>query len=212
MTAPHPTCLVLSEGREDSLVQAKLAEESGLTEGLTFEDYGGNTKLRDYLKNLKARAEFASGSFYRVLLTRDANGDYNAAWKSLSDAAKVCLGVELSDPGEWIQVPNGPEMAAWVIPGPGGTGMIESLCMSAAEATDPKPFECVNSFVECLEKLHGATPHEKVRFAVWTIAAQKKDARKRLSLERAIDHLPIDWGSKGFDPLRDVLRDAVKAQ
>jgi hypothetical protein len=59
--------------------------------------------------------------------------------------------------------------------------------------------------MSCLTAVHGEEAHEKTRFAIWTIAAQGAGAQKRLSLERAISNLPIDWDDVAYTPLRDSL-------
>lgn len=96
-----------------------------------------------------------------------------------------------------------------MIPSPGKTGMIETLCLEAARTKSPSDFDCLDPLMACLENLRGEKPHEKVRFAIWTIIAQGTGAKKRLSLERAIDHLPLDWGDEAFVPLRDLLIDVT---
>ena len=56
---PHtPIPLVLCEGKEDLLVMETLAKQVGLEGKLVFEDYEGESNLRKYLINLKARPAF----------------------------------------------------------------------------------------------------------------------------------------------------------
>jgi len=66
-------------------------------------------------------------------------------------------------------------------------------------------FECLDPFVDCLGKLHEGTPHEKVRFALWTIIAQGRGAQDRLSLERAINRIPFNWDDGSFAGLKELL-------
>lgn len=110
-------------------------------------------------------------------------------------------------PGTWTPTGDGPGIAAWIIPGNGRPGMIETLCLESARAKAPEVFTCLDSFVTCLTGIHGEAPHEKARFALWTIAAQGAGAKDRLSLQYAIPNLPIDWEDAAFLPLRDLLVD-----
>lgn len=197
---------VLCEGKEDRLVMQALAEHAGLGGRLQFEDYRGRDRLRDELRNLKVRPEYTSGALRRLLVTRDANGDPAGAWTSVASAVAEVLRAQVTQPGEWVQIPDGPELTAWVVPGPGRAGMIETLCLQAGRERDATDFECLDGFVECLETRHRGPVHEKVRFAIWTIVSQGEGAKDRLSMDRAIRRLPMDWSSPIFDELRAQLR------
>jgi len=79
------------------------------------------------------------------------------------------------------------------------------LCLNASRSKSPELFDCLDPFVDCLGKLNQGTPHEKVRFALWTIIAQGPGAKDRLSLERALSRLPLDWADEVFASLRTLL-------
>ena len=211
MNQPPAPGLVLCEGKEDMLVIERLARESGIAaETISFESYDGESKLPAFLAALKAEGRFASGELKRILITRDADNNPDGKWASLSSAVKTAFGLTVSAPGEWQQSPEGLNIAAWLIPGGGSTGMIETLCMSAARGNAKDVFPCLDSFQACLEVLRkGKKLHEKERFAFWTICGQDSDPRKRLSLERAIDHLEIDWNHQAFDALRAILQESA---
>ncbi len=87
--------------------------------------------------------------------------------------------------------------------------LIETLCMSSARDTRPEVFGCLDSFVECLQFYRGAEVHPKEVFAYWTICAQDRDPRKRLSLERALSHLPFNWDHPVFEGLSGMLRETA---
>ena len=205
MTPHKPIPLVLCEGKEDRLVMEALARHVGLKGKLAFQDYGGESKLRAYLATLKVSPEFRRGEFSRILVTRDADADFAQAWASLKGSIQAVFSSEPATPRAWISAGNGSQISAWVIPGPDKAGMIETLCLEAARTKSPSDFGCLDPLMACLENLQGEKPHEKVRFAIWTIIAQGTGAKKRLSLERAIDHLPLDWGDEAFTPLRELL-------
>lgn len=205
MKAHMPKPLVLCEGKEDLLVIQALASHVGLGDKLTFQQYGGKDKLRANLHQLKASPEYARGEYSQILITRDADSDFTSSWQALKDSIAEVFSCEPTTPGEWVKHEAEPEIAAWIIPGPGKTGMIETLCLESSRAKAPEVFKCLDSFVACLAEIHGSESHEKTRFALWTIAAQGAGAQKRLSLERAIPNLPIDWDDATFAPLRDLL-------
>lgn len=205
MTPHQAIPLVLCEGKEDRLVMEMLARHAGLEGKLAFQDYGGESKLRAYLATLKVSPEFARGEYSRILVTRDADANFSRAWTSISDAIKAVFSQAPASPGEWIAPEVGAQISAWVIPGAGKTGMIETLCLDASRSKSPELFTCLDPFVACLGKLHEVIPHEKVRFALWTIIAQGAGAKDRLSLDRALAKLPLDWGDETFAPLRRLL-------
>lgn len=202
--------LVLCEGKEDRLVMQALAEHAGLGEMIDFEDYGGEAKLRDFLRTLIVRPDYVRGVFSNLLVTRDADQSHQSAWDSLRDSIQTILSVDLPEPGAWHANDQKIEISAWVIPGSRQPGMIESLCLVAARSDFTRELECLEKFSDCLQECGSAAPHEKVRFAIWTMIAQGSAARDRLSLERAIQHLTLNWDHEAFRPLTEVLRGMAK--
>ena len=203
---PHtPKPLVLCEGKEDKLVIETLAEHAGLTGKLAFDDYGGKDNLRNYLKLLKARPEYVRGEYSKVLVTRDADSDFPSAWDAAKGSIQDVFSIAPGSPGAWVRIDDRPEIAAWIIPGPGQSGMIETLCVESSRSKIPDLLTCLDSFVACLNSNHGKPIHEKARFAIWTIAASGPVIKDRLSMERAIPQLPIDWNDQVFDSLRSIL-------
>jgi len=89
--------------------------------------------------------------------------------------------------------------------------MIESLVLDFAEEECPHVFRCLDQFMDCVGEVRGERPHEKVRFAVWTMVGQGGSGHRRLSLERALPRLRLDPGAGSFAPLVAVLREAVES-
>lgn len=205
MKDPVKKPLVLCEGKEDRLVMEELARRAGLEGRLDFEAYGGKDKLRNYLNLLKVRPGYASGEHPRVLVTRDADDNFDHSWQALSSSISAELACAIEQPGQWCKAADGTEIAAWIVPGIGQTGMIETMCVNSSEAKAPEVFACLGSFLDCLKGVHGCVIHEKARFALWTIAAQGAEAKDRMSLKYAIPYLPIDWDAQSFKPLKDLL-------
>lgn len=201
--APMP--LILCEGKEDKLVMEALAKHLGLEGRIHIESYGGKDSLKSQLITLKARPAYARGEISKVLVTRDADANFDSAWAAIKGAIASVFSCELPQSGHWQTIEGGPDIAAWVIPGPQMSGMIETLCMESARANSLAVFSCLDSFVNCLATVHGEQPHEKARFALWTIAAQGNQAKDRLSVEFAIPNLPINWDDEVFSSLKELM-------
>jgi hypothetical protein len=201
----------LCEGKEDRLVIEALAKHAGLAGRLAISHCDGESLLRSSLSNLKVRSDFRRGEINRVLVTRDADTDFNGAWAAVRDSVRSAFAAELAAPGEWVDTTDRVPIAGWIIPGPGQQGMIETLCLDASRGSAAKVFECLDPLMRCLEGIHGERPPEKVRFAVWTIIAQGTGVKKRLSLERALEHLPLDWDAEAFVSLKEILIGLVRS-
>ena len=201
--------LVLCEGKEDMLILKEVANAAGLGEKLRFDQYEGSGKLLPFLANLKVSPEYARGEYSRILLTCDADNDCDQAWKILTQAISKTFSCELQEPLARAEQENSPALSAAVISGPDKTGMIETLCMDSSRKQTEELFKCLDPLMDCLTSSQGTKPHEKVRFAIWTIIAQGNEARKRLSVERAISHIPINWNCTTFAPLVTILKSVI---
>lgn len=198
--------LVLCEGKDDRIVLETLAGHLGLASRLTFESYDGRDNLRDYLRNLKSRPEFTRGRIRAVLVTRDADQDYQAAWRSVVGAVLDFLSVTLKNPGETAKDSDGRSVVAWVLPGLEQNGMLETMLLEAERERNIELFECLDAFVACHARVKGTSLHEKARFHLWTIAAQNPGAQDRLRIENALQLLPPNWDAPQFRPVVDLLR------
>jgi hypothetical protein len=209
MTAPSPIHLVLCEGADDQRVMEGLAAHAGIADKLKFRDYAESGTLRSFLATLAKSPDFTRGEIASILVTRDADDDYETCWQSVRDAVRAAFEVDLSAPGEWQTMTTGPKVAAWINPAPGRKGMLESLFLEAAKHTHAEIFPCIENFVQCIETARGATLHEKSRFYIWSIVAQGPGPKDRLSLDRAMKHLPPDWDAEAFAGLRSMLAGAA---
>ena len=205
MSTRTPRPLVLCEGKDDTLVLRSLAEHHGLTH-LEFRDYQGETKLAEFLSTLQATPEIARRAISKILVTRDADSDASAAWRSVASSIESVFGVKVSAPGEWASGRHGIPISAWIIPGAGKAGMIESLCLEAGGAAKPELKACLDTFSDCVQRQSGERLHEKAKFGIWTIIAQGPGSQKRLSLERAITYLDMPWEHQVFEDLALLLR------
>lgn len=206
MRAHTPKTLVLCEGKADRLVMESLAAHAGLGQHLVFESYDGGSKLRANLANLAVSPEFTRREYRKILVTCDADDNYDAAFTSVKTAIQQVFAQTIEKPGDWVDLNSSTKISAWIIPGPNRTGMIETLCLDAARALNPDQFTCLDSFINCLETQWGKRPHEKVRFFVWTIIAQGALAQDRLSPEYAVKNLDLNWDDSAYDGLKELFR------
>lgn len=189
-----------------------LAAHAGIADKIHFRVYAEDGKLRSYLGTLAKSPEFTRGEISSILVTRDADDDFEANWQSVRDAVLSAFNVDLPAPGEWRTVAYGPRIAAWINPGPGRTGMLETILLEAARHTHAEIFPCIEDFVQCIESARGDKLHEKSRFYIWSIVAQGPGPKDRLNLERALRHLPPDWDAEAFAGLRAMLEGAASAE
>ena len=199
--------LVFGEGKEDLAVMQKVASAAQIS-GLEYKEYRGKDKLKSFLKVERKAPDYTSGRIQRILITRDADENWQAAWDAARNAVQSIFEVEVSAPGQWQQIENGPQIAVWIAPGSNQEGMIETLCLEAAKNSDADTFDCLETYTDCLQSKHGIELHEKERFEIWTIAAQGPAmGRKRLPFAEAITRkqLPIDWSNSAFTEIKDLL-------
>lgn len=201
--------VVLCEGKDDKQVLECLLADMEINH-VEVMKYSGKDKLREALELLRKRPEFTRGEYNRILITRDADEDWDSAWTSMRDSIQNVFKIRLIDANEWISINEDTELAAWVFPGRSQKGMIETLCLDVARQTNPGAFECLDQYAQCLEQKHQATLHEKARFEIWSIAAQTFDApRRRISMDRVLQRLPFDWKNEKFQETREVLKSLI---
>jgi 5S rRNA maturation endonuclease (ribonuclease M5) len=209
MPGPDISAIVLCEGRDDKQVLECLLTDMEINHVGVLK-YSGKDKLREALKLLRKSPEFTRGEYKRILVTRDADEDWDSAWTSMRDTIQQVFSIQLNDANEWVSLNEDSEIAAWVFPGRGRGGMIETLCLDVARQMNPEAFECLDQYADCLQQKHQATLHEKARFEIWSIAAQTFDApRRRISMDLVIKRLPFDWKHEKFSEIREVLKTLI---
>jgi hypothetical protein len=209
MKAKQGIHLVICEGKDDQLVMEALATHAGIREQLEFHGFAEKGTLKGYLRALAKSPDFTRGAIDSILVTQDADENFQARWESVRDAVSSAFGLGLSCPGVWERPEGGPKIAAWINPGSGSKGMLETMLLDAARETHSEIFPCIDNFVDCINRVSGNRLHEKSRFYIWTIVAQGAGPQDRLSLKRALEHLPPNWDAEAFSGLRGVLEAAL---
>lgn len=190
--------IVLCEGKDEVDVFNGLCSQAGIA-GITVEDYGGRGKLESFLEDFIVRPEFTRQEIVSLAITMDADDDGDAAWRKLENAVRNCFGVELSAPG--IFAGELPRIAAFVIAGGDGKGMLETVCLEAV--CDRPEYACLEEYFRCLaEKTETKTHHPKQRFHAWLASQTKELYRTGEAARREF----VPYESPAFDRLREFLR------
>lgn len=178
--------LLLGEGREEEKIFGEMLRVCGLTDVQVL-NYGGKSKLQDFLQAVKGATGFAG---VRVLaVTCDADNDHASAVQQLKNA--------IARAG----FPPGLRVKIFVIPAPGRPGMLEDLFLDALK--ESPVHRCINLFMECI-KAAGATPQPeaKARIHAWLATRDRPDLR----LGDAVQGGAVDLNHPAFAGFLNFLR------
>lgn len=162
----------------------------------------GKDNIRGFLGSLRRTPGF------RKLVTslgilRDADDDPKAAFQSVRDALAAA---ELPFPDQPSRVAAGPpRVAVMIIPGGGGTGALEDLCLRAVYH-DPL-MRCVEQYIDCLNAA-GSRPGGPSKARVQAFLASRPRAGLRLG--EAAEAGYWNFQSEVYDQLRGFLRSLVE--
>lgn len=182
------SAIVLCEGKEDKQVLECLLADMGIDQ-VEVRKYEGKDNLRQALKLLIKSPEFTRGQYTRILVTRDADEDWDSAWASMRDTIQNVFKIQLNDAIEWVPINEDTQITAWVFPGHGQKGMIETLCLDVARQTNPEAFECLDQYTDCLQQKYQArlltvyftAPKAAKTEFLWRISVWGKPTRRRRS-------------------------------
>ena len=154
---------LLVEGKDQKNFFEKMLSTIGKRDSVEVHDFGGVTDLKEFL----AAFVHCSG-FDRVQslgVVRDAEKTVDRAFDSVRgglDAADLPVPVAI---GESASRAGSPTVAVFILGGDGG--MLETL-LNRTVAEEPEQ-ECVDLFLECVERVRGAPIHrpEKARSHAW---------------------------------------------
>lgn len=194
---------LLVEGRVPEMFFREMIAAYGLAqevEARTFGDIGKNN-LQLYIEMFSQKAAFKE-RVKRVGIIRDAEASSaNAAFQCVQAALG---GANLPIPKELCKLEGDSlSLGIFILPNCQDSGMLETLCLSAAsevEGARPTPvLRCVDEFFGCLN----GNPKNptKARFAAYALACDVIDPQ----LGRAAQKGAIPWHAKVFDPLKAFL-------
>jgi hypothetical protein len=189
--------LLLGEGKDEVRFFNALLAYLDISD-IQVTDYGGKTKLRDYLEALARTPGFAS--LVSLALTRDADANATAAFASARSALK---NVELSEPTSHGQLAGtNPKVGVWILPDGNSPGMLEDLCMASVQAD--LAVSCVDEYFRCVEERAGRQPNHaaKARLHVWLASQIEPDKRLGEAAEKG--YWP--WTAPEFQRLIQFLQ------
>lgn len=193
--------LLLVEGKDEvRFFNALLAHPILNIADIQVADYGGKTRLKDYLEALAQTPVAGFTNLVSLMVTRDADTDATAAFASVCGALS---NVGLAVPGSHGQFTGAnPRIGVWIVPDGGRPGMLEDLCMASVETDLALP--CVDEYFQCVQLRAGRQPNNfaKARLHVWLASQDEPD--KRLGEAAEADYWP--WTAPAFQPLIDFLR------
>jgi hypothetical protein len=189
---------VFCEGGDDLAVAVGVAGSIGLTD-IRVEPFLGKSKLRDFLKDVQTRPEFAQNKVAAIGVIRDADDDGGAAFQSVRDAL-VANGFKAPDKNGGFAA-NGIKVGVLIVGPRGGKGMVEDLCLNSV--SNLPEFPCVDEYFQCITQKSGRKDFSsKAKVRVWMASHVDYE----LYVGKAAEKGYWDWESPVFDSLKKFLR------
>jgi hypothetical protein len=191
--------LLLGEGKDEVRFFNALLARLSITD-IQVVDYGGKTRLKDYLEALAQPPVSGFAGLVSLAVTLDADTDAAAAFASVC-AALANAG--LSVPGvHSLFAGTNPRVGVWILPDGGTPGMLEDLCMASVQTDLALP--CVDEYFQCVLRRAARQPNNvaKARLHVWLASQVEPDKRLGEASERG--YWP--WDAPAFQPLISFLQ------
>jgi len=189
---------VFCEGVDDVAVITGVAGSIGMS-NLRIEPFLGKDKLRNFLRDIQTRPEFAQNRVEAVGIIRDADADGSAAFQSVHDGL-LANGFKAPDQNGGFAV-NGIKIGVLIIGPKNGKGMVEDLCLNSV--SDRPEFPCVEDYFRCIaEKSDRKNFSSKAKIRVWM--ASHSDYELYVGGAASEGYWP--WESPSFDSMKEFLR------
>jgi hypothetical protein len=188
--AIEKTRILLGEGVEEELFFGALLKHLGIP-GVQVENYGGKSKLGDYLKALSLRTGFSQ--VQKVGITRDADEDPAGAAASVTKL--------IAEAG----FPDGVTVTSMILPDNLSAGALENLFLRTISG---KAIEaCIEDYVTCaaraLGRGHTTTANmAKARIHTWLAAQEEPDLRLGIAAQKGL----VEFDSPAFESLKLFLK------
>ena len=189
--------LLAVEGRGPKVFFEHYLHRLGIVD-VQVEDFGGTSMFRPFIR----AATLLPGFMERVVsfaVIRDAETDAQAAFQSVGDALRAAGLAVPSAPD--VAAGDRPRVHAFILPGEGREGMIETLCLQSVEA-DPC-MSCVEEFFRCIENSGHILPPNltKARTHAFLATRPKPD----LPMWTAAQKDYWNWSHAAFNSLTTFL-------
>jgi hypothetical protein len=192
--------LLLGEGKEEvRFFNALLTDKLHITD-IQVVDYGGKTRLKDYLEALAQPPVPGFAGLVSLAVTRDADTDATGAFVSVCAAL---ANASLSVPGaHGLFAGVNPRVGVWIFPDGRTLGMLEDLCMASVQTDLALP--CVDEYFQCVLRRAARQPNNmaKARLHVWLASQVEPDKRLGEAAEKG--YWP--WDASAFQSLIHFLQ------
>jgi hypothetical protein len=189
---------VFCEGGDDQAVITGVAASIGITD-LRIEPFLGKDKLRNFLRVLNTRPEFAQNKVATMAIVRDADADGAAAFQSVCDALKANDFKVPATNGEFVI--DGIQVGVLIVGPNGGRGMVKDLCLQAVSGSPE--FPCVDDYFNCIaQKSDRKAFSSKAKVRVWMASHVDHE----LYVGKAAEKGYWPWESPVFDLIKEFLR------
>jgi hypothetical protein len=190
---------IIVEGNDEIRVFNSLSKHLNIQD-LEVRHYGGNPKLRQFLKTFRSLSEF--GLVRSLAVVADANSNRASREQQIHDALSDANLPAPTKPLESIS--NGDLKVAYlVVPHNVEGTMIEDVCLGSVK-TDPA-MECIDRYFECVSQAKIQGPREvwmsKARVHAFLASRERPDLRLGEAAEKGIWEFDTD----AFLPLKDLL-------
>jgi hypothetical protein len=188
---------VFCEGGDDLAVIKGVAGSIGLND-LRIEPFLGKDNLRNFLRDIQTRPEFAQNKVEAVGIIRDADDDGSAAFQSVRNAL-LANGFKAPDQNGGFTV-NGIKVGVFIVGPKDGKGMVEDLCLNSV--SNRPEFPCVEDYFRCIaEKSDRKNFSSKAKVRV-SMASQ---ADHEFYVGKAAQEGYWPWESPSFDSMKGFL-------
>ena len=197
---------LLVEGRTPEMFFRELVNELELSHRVDVRTFGSIGRLRPYLELFTSKPKFKEIAT-SLGIVRDAEAQpAHSAFQSICSAL---MKAALPAP-DMMRIFSGPPLriGVYVLPDCEREGMLETLCLEAAEecegTTEQKVLPCADEFLICAER--AKTEYEnrtKARFAAYALARGVAEAQ----LGRAAQKRVIPCHAKAFERLTRFLNE-----
>jgi hypothetical protein len=189
---------VFCEGGDDQGVIAGVAASINITD-IRVEPFLGKDNLRNFLRVLRTRPEFAQNKVATIAIIRDADEDETAAFQSVCDALKANNFKAPEKNGGFVA--NGIRVGVLVVGPNDGKGMVEDLCLKSVSHLPE--FPCVNNYFQCIaERSERKVFSSKAKVRVWMASHVDHE----LYVGKAAEKGYWPWQSAAFDSIKEFLR------
>lgn len=188
---------ILGEGDDDFHFLIHLLEHRSLDADVEVFKYDGKDRLARYLSAFVKTPGFSE--LKGLLITRDADADYDAAFDSVAGALKK---LKLAAPPSSLEIAEGtPRIGVYIFPSNNVTGMLEDACL---EAIGAHPIVAAAETFIASALAREADPATAVsKCKLHAFLATRKEPGRPIGLASKSGYIPL--AATNFDAICDLI-------